>query len=89
MFGSTNNSKVKQFVDDKSNEFEMRMVEELTYFIDLQIKQMHDGIFITQVKHTKNLVKKFCLENDKHYDTPMSTTLELSKDASGKSVEQN
>ena len=33
-------------------------------------------------------MKKFGLENAKHCDTPMSTTLKLSKDASGKSVEQ-
>ena len=34
-------------------------------------------------------MKKFGLENAKHCDTPMSTTLKLSKDASGKDVEQS
>ena len=33
-------------------------------------------------------MKKFGLENTKHGDTPMSITLKLSKDASGKIVEQ-
>ena len=33
-------------------------------------------------------MKKFSLEKTKHCDTPMSTTLKLSKDASGKSVDQ-
>ena len=50
---------------------------------------MHDGIFIPQAKYAKNLVKKFGLENAKHCDTPMSTTLKLSKDASGKDVQQS
>ena len=49
---------------------------------------MNDGIFITKAKYAKNLVKKFGLEKAKHCDKPMSTTLKLSKDASGKSVEQ-
>ncbi|KAK0579444.1 hypothetical protein LWI29_021263 [Acer saccharum] len=71
-----------------SLEFEMSLVGELSYFLGLQIRQMHDGIFITQAKYAKNLVKKFGLEKAKHCDTPMSTTLKLSKDASGKSVEQ-
>ncbi|KAK0593658.1 hypothetical protein LWI29_023887 [Acer saccharum] len=71
-----------------SHEFEMSLVGELSYFLGLQIRQMNDGIFITQAKYAKNLVKKFGLENAKHCDTPMSTTLKLSKDASGKSVEQ-
>ncbi|KAK0594143.1 hypothetical protein LWI29_021639 [Acer saccharum] len=71
-----------------SHEFEMSLVGELSYFLGLQIRQMNDGIFITQAKYAKNLVKKFGLENAKRCDTPMSTTLKLSKDASGKSVEQ-
>ncbi|KAK0570992.1 hypothetical protein LWI29_009545 [Acer saccharum] len=88
VFGSTNNTKVQQFVDVMSYEFEMSLVGELSYFLGLQIRQLDDGIFITQAKYAKNLVKKFGLENAKYCDTPMSTTLKLSKDASGKSVEQ-
>ena len=88
VFGSTNNTKVQQFVDVMFHEFEMSLVGELSYFLGLQIKQFNDGICITQAKYAKNIVKKFGLENTKHCDTPMSTILKLSKVASGKSVEQ-
>ncbi|KAK0575189.1 hypothetical protein LWI29_035282 [Acer saccharum] len=71
-----------------SHEFEISLVGELSYFLGLQIRQLDDGIFITQAKYAKNLVKKFGLDNAKHCDTPLSTTLKLSKDATGKSVEQ-
>ena len=71
-----------------SYEFEMSLVGEFSYFRGLQIRQLDDGIFITQAKYAKNLVKKFGIENAKHCDTTMSTTLKLSKDASGKSVDQ-
>ncbi|KAK1571805.1 hypothetical protein Q3G72_023272 [Acer saccharum] len=64
----------------------MSFVGELSYFLGLQIKQLNDEIFITQAKYANNLVKKFGLENAKHCDTPMSTTLKLSNDASGKSM---
>ena len=70
------------------NEFDMSHVVELSYFLGLKIKQLNDEIFITQAKYAKNLMKKFGLEKAKHCDTPMSTILKLSKDASGKSVEQ-
>ena len=40
------------------NEFEMSMVGELTYFLGLQVKQMKEGIFISQSKYAKNFVKK-------------------------------
>ena len=38
VFGSTNNTKVQQFVDVMSHEFEMGLVGELSYFLGLQIK---------------------------------------------------
>ncbi|KAA0059925.1 envelope-like protein [Cucumis melo var. makuwa] len=40
-------------------EFEMSMVGELSCFLGLQIKQKSEGIFISQEKHAKNIVKKF------------------------------
>ena len=52
-----------------SHEFEMSLVGELSYFLGLQIKQLNDGIFITQAKYSKNLEKKFGFENAKHCDT--------------------
>ncbi|KAL5849177.1 hypothetical protein ACOSQ4_007190 [Xanthoceras sorbifolium] len=89
VFGSTNEKRVSDFVNVMTREFEMSMVGELTYFLGLQIKQMSDGIFISQAKYAKNLVKRFGLESAKHYNTPMSTSLKLSKDSNGKSVDQS
>lgn len=37
----------------------MSMVGELTYFLGFQIKQLEDGIFISQRKCAKAIVKKF------------------------------
>ena len=88
MFVYTNNTKVQQFVDVMSHEFEMSLVGELSYFLGLQIRQLNDEIFISQAKYAKNLMKMFGLECVKHWDTLMSTILKLSKDASGKNVEQ-
>ena len=60
----------------------MSMVGELTYFIGLQVKQLEDGIFISQNKYAKNLVKKFGLESTKHMKNPIGTNLKLTKDES-------
>ena len=68
-------------------EFEMSMVGELNFFLGLQIGQLKDGIFLSQSKYARELVKKFGLEFFKHSRTPMSTTIKLSKDASRKDVE--
>ncbi|KAI9126672.1 hypothetical protein K1719_002268 [Acacia pycnantha] len=42
-------------------EFEMSMMGELNYFLGLQIKQRHDGIFISQDQVSKDLLKKYGL----------------------------
>ena len=44
-------------------EFEMSMIGELNHFLGLQIRQQESGIFISQSKYAKNLMKKFDLKS--------------------------
>lgn len=64
---------VKYFVQTMTREFEMSMVGELTYFLDLQIKQMDEDIFVSQSTYAKNLVTRFDMYLSKESKTPMST----------------
>ena len=88
IFGSTNEDMCKNFSKLMSTEFEMSMMGELSYFLGLQIKQTKDGIFINQAKYTKNLIKKYSLENTRCFSTPMASSLKLDSDEKGKSVDQ-
>ena len=63
------------------------MVGELNYFLGLQVKQRKDGIFISQEKYAKNLVKIFGLDSKKHTSTPMSSSAKLSLDAASVDVD--
>ena len=83
MFGATINARAIEFSKEMKKEFEMSMVGELTFFLGLQVKQRKDGIFISQEKHAKNLVKKFGLDSKKHASTLMSSSTKLSLDSSG------
>ncbi|XP_022857237.1 uncharacterized protein LOC111378298 [Olea europaea var. sylvestris] len=65
----------------------MSMVGELSYFLGLQVRQTEDGLFISQSKYARDLVKRFGLDSKKHTRTPMSTSLKLGHDPSGKSVD--
>ena len=49
---------------------------------------MNDGIFISQCKYAKELLKRFGMKNSGHKNTPMSTTTFLDKDENGKNVDQ-
>ena len=72
------------FAKNMKSEFEISMVGELTYFLGFQVKQLKDGIFLSQSKYARELVKKFGLESNKHFRTPMPINLKLSKDESKK-----
>ena len=47
------------------NEFEMSMIGEIKYFLGLQIVSNSDGIFLSQTKYLKDLLKRFGLESCK------------------------
>jgi hypothetical protein len=51
IFGSTNLDFCEEFGKMMVNEFEMSMIGELSYFLSLQIKQLKNGIFVSQDKY--------------------------------------
>ena len=73
IFGSTCPELCNDFSKIMRDEFEMSMMGELNFFLGLQIKQMEDGIFFNQAKYSKEMLKKFSLEESKPMKSPMST----------------
>jgi hypothetical protein len=45
------------------SEFEMSLLGELTFFLGLHISQLDEGIFISQTKYIKEMLKKFGMED--------------------------
>ena len=88
LFGATNTSLCEEFSNLMSNEFEMSMMGELTFFLGLQIKQCQDGIFINQSKYINELLKKYKMDQAKHAKTPMATNEKLDLDQDGKPVSE-
>ena len=68
-------------------EFEMSMIKKLTHFLGLQIRRQDSGIFLSQSKYAKNLVKKFGLEFTSSVRTPVSLNVKLTVNLLGKSVD--
>ena len=87
VFGSKIDHLAQEFLEEMKKEFEMSMVGELNYFLGLQVKQRKDGIFISQEKYAKNLVKRFSLDSKKHTSTPMSSLVKLSLDVADVEVD--
>ena len=75
IFGSTKDELAHNFSKLMQAEFEMSMIGELTHFLGLQIHQQDLGIFLSQFKYAKNLVKKFSLESASSIRAPMLNSL--------------
>jgi hypothetical protein len=70
------------------NEFEMSLLGELSFFMGLQICQSNRGIFISQTKYIREMLKRFGMEDCKLVITSMQTSCKLSKDDDSKSTDQ-
>jgi hypothetical protein len=79
---------VYRFQKMMKNEFQMFMMGELTFFLNIQVKQMKEGIFIHQAKYMNDLMKKFNMTELKSMSTPMSKIAVLDLDKNGESVDQ-
>jgi hypothetical protein len=87
IFGVSSYSLVSSFQEMMENEFQMSMMEELTFFLGIQVNQMKQGTFIHQAKYTKDLIKKFNMAKLKSVSTPMSTATSLGPDEHGEAID--
>jgi hypothetical protein len=88
IFGSNLTILRKRFVTKMQKEFEMSMLGELTFFLGLQVTQKNKGIFISQTKYIKEMLKKFQMGDCKSVSTPMVTGCKLSLDDDLPKVDQ-
>ena len=61
----------KYFSDKMKHEFEMSIFGKIKFTVGLQVYQLKYGIFVTQSKYIKEILKTFGLEDSKPINTPM------------------
>jgi hypothetical protein len=88
IIGSTNQKSYKEFSRVMMQKFEISMMGELNYFLGFQVNQLKEGTFISQMKYTQDLLKRFGMKDAKPAKTPMGTDVHLDLDKGGKSVDQ-
>jgi hypothetical protein len=64
------------------------MMDELNYFLGFQVKQLKERTFISQMKYTQDLLKRFGMNDAKPAKTPMGTDGHLDLNKGGKFVDQ-
>ncbi|WVZ85038.1 hypothetical protein U9M48_032001 [Paspalum notatum var. saurae] len=65
------------------------LIVQIYFFLALQIKQGPKDTFVHQDKYTRDVLKKFVMENSKPMSTPMDTKIMLDKDEEGETVDQS
>jgi hypothetical protein len=88
IFSSTNKSFCDEFSKIMTDMFEMSMMGVLTFFLGFQIKQAKEGTFISQMKYTHDILKKFDMDKAKPIKKPMGTNGHLDLQLDGTSVDQ-
>eukprot|EP00253_Pinus_taeda_P001666 PITA_01666 len=75
---SNEESMSQNFTSVMQQEFEMFLLGELTYFLGIQVQQEKDGIFLSQTKYLKEILKKYGMKECKPVCTPMIVGCSLS-----------
>jgi hypothetical protein len=88
IFGSTNQKSCEEFSRVMMQRFEMSMMGKLNYFLGFQVKQLKEGTFISQMKYTQDLLKRFGMKDAKPAKTPMGMDGHLDLNKGGKSIDQ-
>eukprot|EP00253_Pinus_taeda_P031605 PITA_31605 len=78
----------QNFASVMQQEFEMSLLGELTYFLGLQVQQNKDGIFLSQTKYLKQILKKYGMEDSKLVCTPMVTGCSVNSDDESTAIHQ-
>nr|GEZ86262.1 hypothetical protein [Tanacetum cinerariifolium] len=87
IFGPTKEELSTEFEKLMHDKFQMSSMEELSFFLGLQVKQKSDGIFISQDKYVAKVLKKFNFVNMKTTSTPMESNKPLIKDEEAEDVD--
>ncbi|GKA92745.1 RmlC-like cupins superfamily protein [Tanacetum coccineum] len=73
-------SQINSLKAQLSSVFHMKDLGELNYFLGLEVCKSSQGIFISQHKYTKELLKEGGVLNNKPYKLPMEPNLKLQAD---------
>ena len=59
IFTGNDKALIGEFKEAMTNKFEMTDLGLLKYFLGIEVKQMHDGIFISQEKYAGQILERF------------------------------
>nr|GEV62641.1 hypothetical protein [Tanacetum cinerariifolium] len=80
IFASTNTALCNEFANQMTTKFKMSMMDQMSFFLGLQISQSPRGIFLNQSNYASKIIKKSGLLSSDSVDTYMVEKNRLDKD---------
>ncbi|GKV36582.1 hypothetical protein SLEP1_g44695 [Rubroshorea leprosula] len=71
---------IARLQEELSIRFDMKNLGELNHFLDLEVENLENGIFITQRNYAEKLVAKFGLKEGKKHSTSLDINTKLRRD---------
>jgi hypothetical protein len=87
IFTGNNPSMFEDFKKAMTQEFEMTDIGLMSYYLEIEVKQMEKGIFISQGSFAREMLKKFKMNNSKPVSIPVECGIKLSKHEEGERVD--
>jgi hypothetical protein len=87
IFTGNNPSMFEDFKKAMAQEFEMTDIGLMSYYLEIEVKQMEKGIFISQGSFAREMLKKFKMNNSKPVSIPVECGIKLSKHEEGERVD--
>ncbi|GJV72773.1 retrovirus-related pol polyprotein from transposon TNT 1-94, partial [Tanacetum coccineum] len=87
IFASTNTVMCDEFANLMTTKFKMSMMEQMSFFLKLQISKCPRGIFINQSKYASEIIKKYGMLTSDSVETPMVEKNKLDADLQGTPVD--
>ncbi|XP_050909324.1 uncharacterized mitochondrial protein AtMg00810-like [Lathyrus oleraceus] len=87
IFLGSNDQMIEEFKSTMTCEFEMTDLGLMRFFLGLEVRQEETGIFISQEKYAKEILKRYKMESCNPASKPMEPGTKLSKFDGGERVE--
>ena len=75
---SSTQSAVLALLQDLKEDFALKDLGDLHYFLGIEVNKVNDGLLLSQGKYTADLLKKTNMSDCKPFNTPLSTSEKLS-----------
>jgi histone deacetylase 1/2 len=74
---SSSDKAIAALLKDLNDDFAIKDLGDLHFFLGLEVKKTKNGLLLTQEKYARDLLKKVGMDNCKPAPTPMSSTEKL------------